>query len=63
MNRFAAAHPEDYEERLESMVDAADHLRKERKEGMNRCKACLRPIASHESWCGGAACLTAEKAP
>ncbi len=32
MSQFAREHPEDYEERLEAMVDAADLERKRRKE-------------------------------
>lgn len=32
MNRFAAEHPEDYEERLEAMAEGADLERKRRRE-------------------------------
>jgi hypothetical protein len=32
MNRFAANHPEDWEDRLDAMYEQADYIRKERKE-------------------------------
>ena len=57
MSRYAQAHPEDYESRLEATVDEADTLRKERKEWPEFCPACGRPRTACKR-CGEATCTT-----
>lgn len=72
MNRFAAAHPEDWEDRLDALEERGDRLRDERRDlgadaqqietasrGETVCKHCLDPIPAGQSWCSDS-CRRAE---